>query len=55
MASYKVATDRLDGHKVGDVISDKDVSARQIAKLLASGAIVKHTESKKKDEVQEEN
>ena len=47
MASYKVITDNLDGYEAGDTFTDKDADARQIAKQLVSGAIVKHTTNKK--------
>lgn len=46
MATYKVVTDNLEGYEAGDTFTDKDSSERQIAKLLASGAIVKHTNKK---------
>lgn len=54
MATYKVATDRLAGHEVGDTISDKDVSESTLAKLVASGAVVKQTQSKKTETPEEE-
>ena len=47
MTTYKVNTDNLDGYDAGDTFTDKDADARHIAKLLASGAIVKHTTPKK--------
>ena len=53
MATYKVVTDRLEGYEVGDTFSDKDSTERQIAKLLASGAIVKQTTSKKTENTEE--
>lgn len=53
MATYKVTTDNLDGYQAGDTFTDKDADARQIAKLLASGAIVKHTNPKKTDSPEE--
>lgn len=54
MATYKVATDRLAGYEVGDTISAKDVSESTLAKLVASGAVVKQTQSKKTETISEE-
>lgn len=53
MATYKVATDKLDGYQIGDTFNDKDADARQVAKLLASGAIVKQTTPKKTETTEE--
>lgn len=49
MATYKVTTDRLDGYQVGDTITDKDADPKMIHKLLVSGAIIKHTPTKKSE------
>jgi hypothetical protein len=52
--AYKVAADNLAGHKVGDTLDTTDLTDNQIAKLLASGAIIKHTQSKKTEVPQED-
>lgn len=46
MATYKVATEKLDGYQIGDTFNDKEADPRHVAKLLASGAIVKQTTKK---------
>ena len=50
MTNYKVLSDRLDGKKQGEIVSENDLAGCNIEALLESGHITVIHKATKKDE-----
>ena len=50
MANYKVMSERLDGHKRGDIVSEADLNGANIEALIAGEHLAVINKPSKKDE-----